>query len=67
MAARKNGSKMIAGFVSGITGGLLFIMLLEAEFTVWAKLELLNVEAPATIRIIAPVAKALRRRFRKLE
>ena len=63
MAARKNGSKTTPGFASGITGGLLFITL----FVVWAILELSNVEAPATTKMAAPIAKALRRASRKLE
>ena len=64
VAARKNGSKTIPGFASGTTGtcGLLSITLL-----VWAMLELLNVKAPATIKIAAPVAKALRKPSCKLE
>ena len=43
------------GFVSGITGGLLLIELGVGGF--WAMLELVNVEAPATSKIAAPVAK----------
>ena len=66
MAARKNGSKTTPGFASGITDGLLSITLF-VDGVVWAMLELLNVEAPATTKIAAPIAKALRRASRKLE
>jgi hypothetical protein len=63
MAARKNGSKTMPGFVSGTAGGLLFTELGVGGF--WAMLELLNGEAPATSKITAPVAKSLRRLFRR--
>jgi hypothetical protein len=67
MAARKNGSNTMPGFVSGIAGGLLFIVLGTelAGGGLAALLVLLNVEAPATSKIAAPVAKSLRRPFRK--
>jgi hypothetical protein len=67
MAARKKGSKTMPGFVSGIAGGLLFIEL-DAELGVGvfpAMLVPLKVEAPATSKIAAPVAKSLRRLFRR--
>ena len=67
MAARKKGSKTMPGFVSGIAGGLLLIEI-GAELGVGvfpAMLELVKVEAPATSKIVAPVAKSLRRLFRR--
>jgi hypothetical protein len=66
MAARKNGSKTIPGLVSGITGGLLLITLAAVEGVDLAKLELLNVETPATSKTAAPIAEALRTLFRKV-
>jgi hypothetical protein len=67
MAARKNGSKTIPGFVSGITGGLLLIAIGAVEGVGLAKLELLKVETPATSKTAAPIAKTLRNLFRKVE
>jgi hypothetical protein len=67
MAARKNGSKTRAGFVSGITGGLRLMMLEVVDEAAWAMLGLLKVEAPAKIKTVAPNANALRSLFRKLE
>jgi len=54
---------MIPGLASGTAGGLLFI---GFPGVVCAKAELLSENAPAAIKIAAPSAKHLRRRFRNL-
>jgi hypothetical protein len=54
---------MIPGLASGTATGLLFI---GFPGVVCAKAELLSENAPAPIKIAAPSAKRLRRRFRNL-
>jgi len=60
---QEQASKMIPGLASGTAGGLLFI---GFPGVVCAKAELLSENAPAAIKIAAPSAKHLRRRFRNL-
>ena len=65
MTARKNGTKTIPGFVSGTTGGLLFITL--PVVCVWAMLRSLSVKAPAITKVAPAIAKALRKAFVSLK